>query len=70
VLEKLARGLVNMTRITTAMYIHDAMVAYLSWLCGAFGVTPDTIETIKDRSHRPRLTPRESAARVRSMIAS
>ena len=52
------------------MFFHDRMVAFLNGLCRVFGVTPDTIKEIKDRNYRPRLTPRESAARVRGMIAS
>jgi hypothetical protein len=52
------------------MFVHDLLVAFLSILCRTFGATPDTIKAIKDRNHRPRLTPSESAARVRGLIAS
>jgi hypothetical protein len=52
------------------MYFHDKMGAFLCLLCRVFGVTPDTIKAIKDRNNRPRLTPSESAARVRGLIAS
>ena len=52
------------------MFVHDILVAFLNILCRVFGVTPDTIKAIKDRNQRPRLTPSESAARVRGLIAS
>ncbi len=52
------------------MYVVDKLAAFLTMLCRVFGVTPDTIKAVKDKNKRLRLTAKEAAARVKSLIAS
>lgn len=52
------------------MHLYNTLAAFLTVLCRVFGVTPDTIKTVKDKSNGLRLTPREAAARVKGLIGA
>ncbi len=56
--------------ICMTMYVFDKLAAFLTMLCRVFGVTPDTIKAVNDKNKRLRLTAKEAAARVKSLISS
>lgn len=52
------------------MYVFDKLAAFLTMLCRVFGVTPDTIKAINDKNKKLRVTAKEAAARVKTLISS
>lgn len=50
--------------------IFDIAVTSLTLLCRLFGVTPDSIAAIKNKSKAPQVTQEVAAARVKSQIVS